>query len=647
MTRKFHIIEDNVKKYIELMSSDIPNLNLDSLSDVVISYPVDGNFLKYNGIDWINAPLVTPVSAGAGVVLHPCDISSDITDYETLEIIPNGAPEVIETAICNNEKKLIDTYITKETGIGHDNINAGIWTFNIWGKSSVDLGAIIIVDFYKRSVGGTETFLFSMETPLLSSSLVNHVVSVTEIEYSSTPSDRLVVKISGQTSLNQDVTVSFYNQGTEHYSSILTPFVVNHNDLIGLQGGSTNQYYHLSSTQLTNLNNQSGTNTGDETTSTIKSKLGIITLSGSNTGDQDLSGLVPKTTTVNGHSLTGNISVTASDLGLGNVDNTSDINKPISSATQTALNGKENTLTKGNLTEATSSILTISGGSNAVIGSGTSIQVKQSNTSQSGYLSSTDWNTFNNKLSTSLTSASIFVGNGSGIATGVTLSNDATLSNTGALTIANNAITNAKLSQAGSNTYKGNATGSTANVSDIATNTAFNKSFETTASNIKANGTASVGVLDTLARADHVHPNTSVTNKTNIKAINGSTQSIGSSILTKVTFPTISTDTLTEFSSSTFTSKSAQFVMVSSYIEYVVNTMATDRLLTLYIYKNGNQLYKNNLWTPNRSNAYPPGLIISYPVEVATGDTLEIYTIHNDSNSRNLNGNQVVAIIGV
>ena len=35
--------------------------------------------------------------------------------------------------------------------------------------------------------------------------------------------------------------------------------------------------------------NLSGTNTGDETTSTIKTKLGITTLSGSNTGDQTIS----------------------------------------------------------------------------------------------------------------------------------------------------------------------------------------------------------------------------------------------------------------------------------------------------------------------------------------------------------------------
>lgn len=49
----------------------------------------------------------------------------------------------------------------------------------------------------------------------------------------------------------------------------------------------------------------------------------------------------------------------------------------------------------GNLTEATSSVLTISGGTGCVIGSGTTIQVLQSSAIQSGYLSSTDWSTFN------------------------------------------------------------------------------------------------------------------------------------------------------------------------------------------------------------------------------------------------------------
>lgn len=51
--------------------------------------------------------------------------------------------------------------------------------------------------------------------------------------------------------------------------------------------------------------------------------------------------------TLEGQSLlgSGNIDLTKSDVGLANVDNTSDLNKPISTATQTALNAKQNTLT--------------------------------------------------------------------------------------------------------------------------------------------------------------------------------------------------------------------------------------------------------------------------------------------------------------
>lgn len=40
---------------------------------------------------------------------------------------------------------------------------------------------------------------------------------------------------------------------------------------------------------------------------------------------------------------TGDVSLAKADVGLGNVDNTSDANKPVSNATQTALNAKLNT----------------------------------------------------------------------------------------------------------------------------------------------------------------------------------------------------------------------------------------------------------------------------------------------------------------
>lgn len=54
-------------------------------------------------------------------------------------------------------------------------------------------------------------------------------------------------------------------------------------------------------------------------------------------------------------------------------------------------------LALNSVTEATSNILTITNGSRTIVGtSNLTIQVKQSSGSQSGYLSASDWNTFNN-----------------------------------------------------------------------------------------------------------------------------------------------------------------------------------------------------------------------------------------------------------
>lgn len=81
----------------------------------------------------------------------------------------------------------------------------------------------------------------------------------------------------------------------------------------------------------------------------------------------------------------------------------------------------------GNLTEATSSVLTISGGTGAVIGAGgTTIQVLQSGAAQSGYLSSGDWSTFNSKVSSVSGSAPISSSGGTTPTISITQSGAAT-----------------------------------------------------------------------------------------------------------------------------------------------------------------------------------------------------------------------------
>lgn len=56
-----------------------------------------------------------------------------------------------------------------------------------------------------------------------------------------------------------------------------------------------------------------------------------------------LQALVPNTRTVAGRPLSADITLSKIDVGLASVDNTSDVNKPVSTAQQTALNAKVNT----------------------------------------------------------------------------------------------------------------------------------------------------------------------------------------------------------------------------------------------------------------------------------------------------------------
>jgi hypothetical protein len=66
-----------------------------------------------------------------------------------------------------------------------------------------------------------------------------------------------------------------------------------------------------------------------------------------------------------------------------------------------------------------------------------------------------------------LSSGNILVGSVSNVATSVAMSGDATISNTGALTIANNAVSNAKLAQMATLTIKGNNTGGNSDPLDL------------------------------------------------------------------------------------------------------------------------------------------------------------------------------------
>ena len=127
----------------------------------------------------------------------------------------------------------------------------------------------------------------------------------------------------------QDVPESspYYHNNAKYYSELSDPTALRNMsdvDVDGIQNGQIIKWN--SSTQKFENADESGGGGG----ASELNDLNDVTITSATQGQ----------VLMKGSSVWENASLSKSDVGLGNVDNTSDLNKPISTATQTALNGK-------------------------------------------------------------------------------------------------------------------------------------------------------------------------------------------------------------------------------------------------------------------------------------------------------------------
>ena len=151
----------------------------------------------------------------------------------------------------------------------------------------------------------------------------------------------------GSTSIVPVITFDAKGRLTTVTTASITPAA------IGAQAAGS---YQAAGTYASGTGTASGTNTGDETTATIKTKLSITTLSGSNTGDQTLPTTLPASDVYAWAKAASKPSYTATEVGLGSVNNTADSAKSVSyaaTAGSAPANGGTSTACSGNAATVT------------------------------------------------------------------------------------------------------------------------------------------------------------------------------------------------------------------------------------------------------------------------------------------------------
>ena len=108
--------------------------------------------------------------------------------------------------------------------------------------------------------------LFNVTTgDLTSASIILYKISSIQPEFALDSSDSIIARYFGRTNATGEwKTVQMSYNGTTNYTNFSTPLALKHNDLAGLQGGTSTQRYHLTFPELVVVQNTSGINTGNQ-----------------------------------------------------------------------------------------------------------------------------------------------------------------------------------------------------------------------------------------------------------------------------------------------------------------------------------------------------------------------------------------------
>lgn len=205
-----------------------------------------------------------------------------VPTYDTLNYEPESTETEQSVSITSAMGEvLVRTYL----GLGEldtDIIQSGVWKSRFIAKVSATAGTTTARgEFFVRHINGTETTLFSkMSAELEDTNYAVYATEETRPSYDVEPTDIIGFRLYAQTTRAQSTTITFIvGDGRGAYFNI--PLQMRHKQL--RDKNEEDAYQHITLEQKNELHTHtnksaldlvSGTNTGDETNSTIISKIG-------------------------------------------------------------------------------------------------------------------------------------------------------------------------------------------------------------------------------------------------------------------------------------------------------------------------------------------------------------------------------------
>ena len=188
--------------------------------------PSPGQVLQYDGVNW------TPTNASASTaqILY-LDKAADAIGglYKVWALTPDTSAEATVTTTITSGSGTVE-FADFITPSGYPDVTllpAGDWQYDLYAQVSSSAGTTnLIVGWYKRASGGTETLLFSktINLSLLNTAIQLYSSELVEVASTLLATDRLVLKLSANTTRALNTTITVYTNGTTHYSHVHSTF---------------------------------------------------------------------------------------------------------------------------------------------------------------------------------------------------------------------------------------------------------------------------------------------------------------------------------------------------------------------------------------------------------------------------------------